>query len=32
MPNDAIKHYHLTDLATPDGYVYYEIQKRMYGC
>ncbi len=31
MPNNAIKHYHLTDLATPDGYVYCKIQKGMYG-
>ncbi len=31
MPDNAIKHYHLTDLATPDGYVYFEIQKKMYG-
>jgi hypothetical protein len=26
-----LKHYNLTDLATPDGYVYCEIQKGMYG-
>jgi hypothetical protein len=31
MPNDVIKHYNLTNLATPDGYVYCEIQKGMYG-
>ncbi len=31
MPNYVIKHYQLTDLATPDGYVYCEIQKGMYG-
>jgi hypothetical protein len=31
MPEDVIKHYHLTDLATLDGYVYCEIQKGMYG-
>jgi hypothetical protein len=31
MPNDVIKHYNLTDLATPDGYVYCEIKKGMYG-
>ena len=31
MPDDVIKHYHLTNLATPDGYVYCEIQKGMYG-
>ncbi len=30
MPNDVIKHYNLTDLATPDRYVYCEIQKEMY--
>ncbi len=31
MPNNVIKHYKLTDLATPDGYVYCKIQKGMYG-
>ncbi len=31
MPNDVIKHYNLTNLATPDRYVYCEIQKGMYG-
>jgi hypothetical protein len=31
MPNDVIKHYNLTNLTTPDGYVYCKIQKRMYG-
>jgi hypothetical protein len=31
MPNDVIKHFYLTDLATPDGYVYCKIQKGMYG-
>ena len=31
MPEDAIKHYNLRDKATPDGYVYCEIQKGMYG-
>jgi hypothetical protein len=31
MPNNVIKHYHLTDLATPDGYIYCKIQKGMYG-
>ncbi len=31
MPDDVIKQYNLTDLATPDGYVYCEIQKGMYG-
>ena len=30
-PNDVIKHYHLIDLATPDVYVYWEIQKGMHG-
>ena len=31
MPEDVIKHYNLHDKATPDGYVYCEIQKGMYG-
>ncbi len=31
MPNNVIKHYHLTDLATPDEYIYCKIQKGMYG-
>jgi hypothetical protein len=31
MPIDVIKRYHLIDIATLDGYVYYKIQKRMYG-
>jgi hypothetical protein len=31
MPNDVIKHYNLTNLATLDQYVYCEIQKGMYG-
>ena len=31
MPDDVIKHYNLTDLASPDGYVYCKIQKGMYG-
>ena len=31
MPDDAIKHYNLRDKATPDGYIYCEIQKGMYG-
>ncbi len=30
MPDDVIKHYNLTDLATPDGYVFCEIQKGIY--
>jgi hypothetical protein len=29
MPEDVIKHYNLHDKATPDGYVYCEIQKGM---
>ncbi len=31
MPEDVIKYYNLRDKATPDGYVYCEIQKEMYG-
>jgi hypothetical protein len=31
MPDNGIKHYQLTDLATLVGYVYCEIQKGMYG-
>ncbi len=31
MPDDVIKHYNLTDLATPDRHVYCKIQKGMYG-
>jgi hypothetical protein len=31
MPEDVIEHYNLRDKATPDGYVYCEIQKGMYG-
>jgi hypothetical protein len=31
MPEDVIEHYNLKDKATPDGYIYYEIQKGMYG-
>ncbi len=30
MSGNVIKHYHLTDLPTPDGYVYCKIQKRLY--
>jgi hypothetical protein len=30
MLDNVIKHYYLTDLATPDGYVYCKIQKGMY--
>ena len=31
MPDDVIKHYNLTNLTTPDGYIYCNIQKGMYG-
>jgi hypothetical protein len=31
MPDNIIKHYNLRDKATPDGYIYCEIQKGMYG-
>ncbi len=31
MPDDTIEHYKLRDVATPDGYVYCEIQKGMHG-
>ena len=31
MPEDVIEHYNLREKATPDGYVYCEIQKGMYG-
>jgi len=31
MPEDFIEHYNLRDKATPNGYVYCEIQKGMYG-
>jgi len=31
MPEDVIEHYNLRDKATPNGYVYCEIQKGMYG-
>ncbi len=30
MPEDVIAHYNLNEKATPDGYVYCEIQKGMY--
>ncbi len=30
-PEDVIKHYKLLDIATLDGYVYWEIQQGMYG-
>ncbi len=31
MPEDVIEHYKLRNIATPDGYVYCEIQQGMYG-
>jgi hypothetical protein len=31
MPDDVIKNYNLRDKATPDRYIYCEIQKGMYG-
>jgi hypothetical protein len=31
MPDNVIEHYNLRDKATPNGYVYCEIQKGMYG-
>ena len=31
MPEEVIEHYNLCDKATPDGYVYCEIQKGIYG-
>jgi hypothetical protein len=31
IPEDIIEHYNLRDKATPDGYIYCEIQKGMYG-
>jgi hypothetical protein len=31
MPEDVITHYHLKDIATPDGYVYCKICQGMYG-
>jgi hypothetical protein len=31
MPEDVITHYHLLDIATPDGYVYCKICQGMYG-
>jgi hypothetical protein len=31
MPEDVIEHYKLRDVANPDGYVYCEIRKGMYG-
>jgi hypothetical protein len=31
MPEDVIEHYHLLDIAMPDGYVYCKIRQGMYG-
>jgi hypothetical protein len=31
MPKDVIAHYKLNEIATPEGYIYCEIQKGMYG-
>ncbi len=31
MPEDVIAHYHLLNIATPDGYVYCKICQGMYG-
>jgi hypothetical protein len=31
MPEDVIAHYNLNAIVTPDGYIYCEIQKGMYG-
>jgi hypothetical protein len=31
MPDDVIKHYTLRGIVTPDGHIYCEIQKGMYG-
>jgi hypothetical protein len=31
MPNDVIEHYNLREIATPDGFIYCEIRKGMYG-
>ena len=31
MPEDVIAHYNLNKIATPEGYIYCEIQKGMYG-
>jgi hypothetical protein len=31
IPDNVIKHYNLTNLTTPNGYVYSKIQKGMYG-
>jgi hypothetical protein len=31
MPEDVIAHYRLNEITTPEGYIYCEIQKGMYG-
>ncbi len=31
IPGEVIDHYNLRELATPDGYVYCEVTKGMYG-
>ncbi len=31
MPNKVIEHYKLRNIVTPDGHIYCEIQKGMYG-
>jgi hypothetical protein len=31
MPEGVIEHYNLRDKVTPNGYIYFEIQKGMYG-
>ena len=31
MPDNVIAHYKLNEIATPEGYIYCEIQKGMYG-
>jgi hypothetical protein len=31
MPEDMIEHYHLLNIATPDGYIYCKICQGMYG-
>jgi hypothetical protein len=31
MPEDVVAHYKLNNIATPEGYIYCEIQKGMYG-
>ncbi len=31
MPEDIIAHYHLLDIATPNGYIYCKIRQGMYG-